>query len=231
MNLFKKKRSATVTEYSHWFHGWDSSAEAAITIDDLKRAYFTALCGTVAEKDPRFSATEMELFGAEWSALRSEVFSLAWTHAFHRKDKYLLGEAAVAKATLTAAGLWDASGRYNYAVAQSTDDALPAGRRARQAIAAGQNSIRVDVATGWVKEGFDKDCVARVVNRLFTEIAWNQGFVLQRLVGVLLQQLGHVGVDGEVRLNSEAMLMLQRAMLEIYDGTRTGLKGVNIRAQ
>jgi hypothetical protein len=56
------------------------------------------------------------------------------------------------------------------------------------------------------------------------------GFTQRRLEWVLLQRLGHVAGDNQIRLSESALVQLYMLIADIYQGSREGLSKVSIKA-
>ena len=202
------KPAATVEDYATWFH---SEPKPIPGVLDFPNAQFAnVMIEQVAEADPAFDKTGIYELEQEWQSLRSEIFGLAWGHAFSNRDNHLLGEGVVAKRVLTERKLWEIGEHYNQAAARSTEDIKLRTDRGRAAMAAFQNTYRAGMFNTWVeKQGADPDVAARVLNRLFTEDSWKAGWTVRRLLYTLLQRLGYVDVKGEVSLNVGGIEILQ----------------------
>lgn len=231
MPLFgASKPSATVSEYARWFHTFnEKSASAGLDPKMIQRAYVKAIIDLVAQQDSRFGRTDLELFVAEFVALRAEIFGIAWGHAFNAKDKHLLGEGKIAKEILTGMGLWDRTDKYNMAAARSGDEALPQNDRLRRGVVTFQNSWRVSMAENWTKLGVDKEVISHVINRIFTQDSWKSGMTLRYILAELIQALGFADAStGDLDLNQEALIALQVPLLDIYVGSRENFAKYNI---
>ncbi len=74
----------------------------------------------MAEADQSFSLIDRRTLDTEMTALRMELFDLAWTHRF--KDESALAESFFIRHYLDENGTidtWDITGEYNQAIARS----------------------------------------------------------------------------------------------------------------
>lgn len=232
MPLFgSAKPRTTVRAYAEWFHTFGQVGESGIDPELAKKAWSHAIVDLVSKEDERFAQTDRDLFTSELIALRAEIFGLAWGHAFHGKDRHLLGEGTVAKSALSDLGLWDRAEKYNQASARSSNAGLPTGEIAQRGAIGFQNSWRMSMFESWTKKGFDADVVARIINRIFTQESWNNGATLRHLTAALIAVLGFGNAKtGDVYLNKEALTALQYPLLDIYQGSREGIAKVEIKA-
>jgi len=102
---------------------------------DASVAFCETVLKAVREADPSFAAVDPAVFWTEMTALRVELFGLAWVHHLIRDKKCLLRQIAFTKSYLDdnkQPEIWDAMADYNHAIAQSSLQ-LPTGERARSA--------------------------------------------------------------------------------------------------
>lgn len=232
MPLFgPSKRTVMASDYARWFHTWDSSTDPLMA--SLGPAAFAgALRDEVAKVDPRFGAADLDVLTREVNVLRSEIFGLAWGHAFNSKESHLIAEGIVAKEVLTSQGLWGVGDKYNQAVKKSVDAALPSGERSRRGVATFQNSLRVGIFLNWSKRGVPHDVVSRVVSRSFSQDPWNKGETMRHLEVALVSELGLIDKEqNELGLNQEALIAIQVALNDIYVGSRENFARYNIKAE
>lgn len=233
MPLFgASKRTVPASEYARWFHTWDSATDPLLASFG-PAAFAGALRDEVAKIDPRFGATDLDLLTREVNAMRSEIFGVAWGHAFLGKDKHLIAEGVIAHEILTSQGLWELGAKYNKAVARSVDALLPTGERTRAAAAMFQNTFRLELAKKWMKGTVPPEAIGRVINRSFSEEPWNKGETMRHLLFPLLRELGIVDLereDPDPGLNQNALVAIQVALRDIYDGSRENFARYNIKA-
>lgn len=155
------KRTVSASEYARWFHTMDSAADA-LGASLVPAAFATAIRDLVAQSDPRFGSIDLDRFTREVSALRAEIFGLAWGHAFMRSDEHLIAEGLVAKEVLTSQRLWELGQKYNHAVTSSVDAALPSGAR----FARGPRHSRTACGSASLRTGRSGACRTKLSDEL-----------------------------------------------------------------
>jgi len=79
MNFFNRKPKVTLDGFCHDFYD-KNILHAVISGIDAGSLFLDTIRKSVAEVDPSFANVTSQLFEAEMSVLRFEVFGLAWLH-------------------------------------------------------------------------------------------------------------------------------------------------------
>ncbi|MFC2014699.1 hypothetical protein ACFLUP_01755 [Chloroflexota bacterium] len=177
------------------------------------------------EADASFAVVDIEVFKLEMTALRLELFGLAWIHQL-KKDKYVLPEIFFTKNYLEQnkqQEIWNIMGEYNQAIARSGAD-IASGERMRRGWVSFINTLRIELFKKWVEAGVDEKCAARVSNRTGTDVAWSKQITLNYLTARLADRLGC-----DINTDHEALFKLQAVILGLYNGATEAIKSVNLQ--
>jgi hypothetical protein len=221
VGLLSRRRKVVTEEFCRDFY--DSQIfHAIIAGTDVGAAFWEAVLKSVKEADPSFAADDLALFRREMTALRVELFGLAWVHHVKR-DKYKLREIVFTKSYLDdnkQSEIWDAMADYNQAIAASGIE-IATGERARRANITFLNKLRFDLFKKWVKAGVDPACAAHVANLVGTDVAWSSGITQPMLADTLVQRLGW-------QLNLEGRRRLATVASGLYQGAKDSIKSVHV---
>ena len=229
MPLFSKKPKVNLEAFCSEF--FDSQIlDPVIGGADVSDLFLENILASVRSADPSFGRVTLPAFRREFKALRTELFGLAFDRVV-KKDSLCLRASNCTKQHLEekgAADMWAGALVYNQTIAESGHE-IVRGERARRANTTFLNSIRFDTMKKWYEAaeaghaafaGIHPECMARVANRLGTEVAWDKEITLAMLVGALLQQLG-------VEVNAEARFPLRAMMFGLYRGARENIASVS----
>jgi hypothetical protein len=156
------------------------------------------------------------------TALRVELFGLAWVHQVKR-DEYMLREIIFTKGYLDHSehpDIWDVMADYNKAISDSSFETATE-QPARRTNIMLLNELRFNFFKKWVEAGVDDQCAARVANRLGTELAWSASITPPMLVDTLVRRL-------RCELNSEGRFRLAAVAFGLYRGAKETIKSVRI---
>lgn len=224
MGLLNRKPKISVEEFCQQFY--DSKIfHAASTDKDFGSVLVENVFELVAEADQSFVGVDKDMLRREMTALRIELFSLAFMHHV-KKDEHLLAQSVFTKSYLERNGqleIWDTMLAYNHAIAASSTE-IVSGLRMKRGWTAGMNYLRFQLAKKWKNAGVDLESVGRVVNRVGTEVAWEKGITIEHLTDSLLDRLGC-----DRRLESEALIRLETAIFGLYEGAKEAIKSVNLQ--
>ena len=179
---------------------------------------------SIRDVDESFAIVDFNLFVREMTALRIELFGLAWMHRL-KKDKYVLPEIVFTKQYLERRGksaTWRIMGEYNQIIAGSSIELANIERMPKGWIDF-IGDLRVELYEKWVNDGVDKQCAARVSNRTATDIAWSEGITLQKLAVSLANRLGC-----DIILNAEALFRLSAVISRLYHEAKEHIRAVKI---
>ena len=243
MPLFESKPKLSIEDCCRQFY--DSNIFQAIIhgIDGwsiLLDTYFKS----IAEVDQSFLSVDPTLFRNEMTALRMELFALAWSERFKERDKYTFPQSSFTRTYLEENGsldIWGIMGAYNQAIAMSaTMNAY--GKPTPGGIGRAQvtfiNGMRVNVAKNMYKtyigdkamtkedEDHQIECVNHVVNFIGAGIKREDSVVVKLLCSRLANRLGC-----DVNLKSEALFRLAAFIFGFYKGVEEYLKSVDLQAK
>jgi hypothetical protein len=221
MGLFSRKQRVQLEEFCCEFYDKNILTPVIGSVD-LDENYFQAVKVSIADVDGKFAAIDSELFRAEMTFIRFEVFSLAWLHQLG--DKHAAAQSAFTKRYLESrnrADIWDALEPYNQAIARSSTLGQTAETASGRAYLAFTNSMRAQLFDEWHKRGFEPEAVTRAANRLATDVAWKQGLTAGFLMSTLCQRLS-------CEANDEGQFRLVAVIRGLYDGAQEALKRVRI---
>ena len=194
---------------------------------DVGETYFGAVRKTVVEADQKFTDISSQKLATEIIPLRFELFALAWLHQFG--DKSAVAQSVFTKHYLEEKkrdDIWDASESYNQAVARSSTLGKTAETPSGRAHLGFITKMRADLFSHFYEQGHDPKCVARVLNRLFSDKAWKKGITAGLLIFALCDRLGF---EPNFEPNKEAQFRLTAIIHGLYDGTRQSLERIKIK--
>lgn len=189
--------------------------------------YSDTVWKTVVEADQNFADISSQRFATEIIPLRFELFALAWLHQFG--DKSAVAQSVFTKHYLQEKkrdDIWDASESYNQAIARSSTLGKTAETASGRAHLGFTTKMRVDLFSHFYEQGHDPKCVARALNRLFSDKAWKKGITAGLLVFALCDRLGF---EPNFEPNKEAQFRLMAVIHGLYDGARQSLERIKIK--
>jgi len=158
-----------------------------------------------------------------------ELFGLAWTHYF-KHDEYLLKQIDFTQKYLELNGhkeIWDDMFTYNKIIADSAAEAVKkCSERMRRAQVAFCDTVKLELWKTYRKKGIDPDCAARVLNRMLTDVAWNNKITLSCLSVGCAKRLGY-----NAYLTPEALRSISGPILGAYNDAKQAIKSVKVRLQ
>lgn len=172
---FSKKREGTVELFCRTFY---EKVILNCVIDgvNVNAKLFEVLKNDLAASDSTFANIDSQTFNNEIVALQFELFALAWLH--HFGDKLAVNQSVFTKDYLNKNShndIWEAMELYNQAIARSTTIGKTPNKAPDRAYITNVNLTRVNLFEQYHKEGHDIKCVARVLNRLFSDKVWKKG--------------------------------------------------------
>ncbi len=223
MGLFSRKPKVGIEQFCREFY--DSQIFHPIIADtDVGSVFFETVFNSVVEADHSFARVKRATFDREMTALRMELFGLAWCHRFKREE-FTIPQSLFTKRYLEENGkleIWDTMGEYNQAIAISSDEIVTGERR--RAWVVSMNKLRSDLFDKWVEAGVDPKCVARALNRIGSDESWKKGTTLRRLTARLAARL-----RCRKDLESEAFFRLEAVIFGLYEGAEKAIKSVNLQ--
>ncbi len=182
---------------------------------------------TVVEADQNFADISPQRFATEIIPLRFELFALARLHQFG--DKSAVAQSIFTKHYLQEKkrdDIWDASESYNQAIARSSTFGKTPETVSGRAHLGFTTKMRVDLFSHFYEQGHDPKCVARALNRLFSDEPWKKGITAGLLVFALCDRLGF---GAKFEPNKEVQFRLTAVIRGLYDGARQSLERIRIK--
>ena len=240
MPLFSTKPKLNVEECCKQFY--DSAIFHVIILgQDVWSTILDADFKSITEADQSFLSVDPKLFRNEMTALRIEMFGLAWSGKFKQED-LRISQSIFTRRYLEENGrldIWDIMGEYNHVIAYSAS-ADGNGEQMGGAQAEKLNGQRASVLNKWLSESNivntddvtqeekgELTCAVRVVNRIGADI-WREdkgvNVTLGLLSGMLASRLGY-----DVNTKTEALIRLGSVVLGFYNGAEDYLKSIDLR--
>jgi hypothetical protein len=221
MGLLSGKPKIRLDEFCRDFYQ-RNILQAKIAGIDAALVFVDTLREMVADADASFILVESELFAHEITALRFEVFALAWLHQLG--DKLVAAQTTFTKQYLEEEDrldIWESMQPYNQAIAKASHHGVTSDTATGRARLLFLNRFRLDLFGKWHEQGFEPECVARGVNRLLSEVPWKDGVTRGYLMLTLCDRLG-------VEVNEEAQFQLIASIIGLYNGSREAIADVRI---
>lgn len=190
----------------------------------------------VTEADTSFSAIDSDLFRQEMTAVRMEVFALAFARKVKREDLTLV-QSFFTRRYLEENGkldIWDIMLEYNQAIADSATLTATFERMEDWRVAK-SNLARSDFCEKWCEANIAdpsalteeqemlSQCVARVANRIGADIRRNDCILVKRLTARLADRL-----RCHTDLKDEALFRLAAMIFGFYKGAEDYLKSISL---
>lgn len=244
MGLLSRKPKVSIEEFCRQFYDTYVFNPTVLAGVDVGEVFWETSFNSVVEADKSFRAVDHAKFRHEMTALRMELFGLAWMHKFKQ------GELTIPQSIFTRhyleenrrSEIWDVMGEYNYAIAQSatmtkTGEQIgeQIGGRISRALVVTINQSRANMLVKWAEANIGDpsamteeqerlfDCVCRVANRIGADIRRNDCILVKRLTARLADRLGC-----DISLNSEALFRLGVVIFGLYEGAKEVIKDVNL---
>ena len=231
MGLLSRKPKRGIEDFCQDFY--DSQLfHAVISGVDLAEGFWERTFMLIAEADPSFESVDRAIFRREMTALKLELFGLAWMHCFRtRGNKYLVPQSVFTRDYLYQHGqqeIWEVMWGYNRAIADSREFDTT-GKRRGQGRLVFMDSFRLHFINGLAKDNANDEylaCVARVGNRFFTGGQSHKEVPIGTLTVALVNRLG---CDLNY-LNNKAVSLLAGAIFGLYKSAREDIQRVDIVA-
>jgi len=241
MRLFKRKPRVTIEQLCQEFYD-THIFNASIRGIDVWKLFCQTAFDSIVEADQSFAATDRDTFQVEMTALRMELFALAWMRRFKREG-LAVSQSLFTKCYLEEKGnlaIWDTMGEYNQAVARSATT-TETGQQVAGPLGRGQvaflNSLRFGVFKKWAQKSEDAvgdrtqgeereellNGVARVANRIGADIKRRNGILVKLLTARAADRLGC-----EVTLSFGALFRLAALIQGFYQGASEAIAEVDL---
>ncbi len=253
MLFFSKKQEVEIESYCRLFYE-NVILNCVVDGVDINAQIFETLKNALVSTDSNFAKIDTQKFKDEIIALQFELYALAWLHQFCNKAVYgyaqVLQESkndskfvqdifqsilpAVAQSVFTKNylqeknlnNIWKAMEPYNQAIARSTTIGRTPEKAFDRVFLAKVNLSRVNLFDLYHERGFDDECVARVLNRLFSEDAWKNGITAGLLLFALCDRLGF---EKDFEPNKEAHRRWFIEISDFYKKFRESLNKIKIK--
>jgi hypothetical protein len=211
MSIFFRKKEIDIESCCRLFYE-NVILGCAVGGVDVNTLLYDTLRNSLVAADPRFANVDTNIFNSEFVILQFELYALAWLHKFG--DRTAIGHSVFTKKYLSEKGrndIWEAMEAYNQAVARSTTIGRTPKKGVDRVYLGLVNTTRANLFDQYYNEGYDPECIARPLNRLFSDEAWKKGITTGLLLFTLCDRLGFEQ-DYEVRKEAH-----QRWFIEIND--------------
>lgn len=226
MSFFSKKQEVNLEDFCRDFYDKNYINPVIGGVDVGSVLYDTAR-RSIIEADSEFEKIDLKKFSAEMIILQFELFALAWLHKFG--DRPAIAQSVFTKNYLNEkkrGDIWEHAEDYNQAIARSSAAGKSKEKAFDRVYLVKVNTTRMNLFEQYHKEGFDDKCIARVLNRLFSEDAWKKTITPNFLVFTLCDRLGF----GQDEPNKEAQERLTYVVRMTYDGAFQALENIKIKA-
>lgn len=226
MLFFSKKQEVEIEPYCQLFYE-NVILNCVVNGVDINAKVFETLKNALADTDPNFANIDSQKFTNEIVALQLELYALAWLHQFG--DKLAVAQSVFTKNYLNEKkqnDIWEAMEPYNQAIARSPAIGKTTEKAFDRVYFVKVNTTRANLFDQYHKEGFDDQCVARVLNRLFSEDAWKKGVTASLLLFALCDRLGF-GKDFEPSKEAHHRWFIE--INDFYEKDRASLSKVKCK--
>jgi len=216
MSLFFQKSKVSLDKFCQEFYDNTILNQVAENVD-INSVLPEYVKKKIADADDVFANIDLQKFTDEIVILRFELFALSWLHKFG--DRLAVAQSIFTKEYLhdkKRDDIWDAMEHYNQAIAHSFT-ATPFIIR-----------MRMDLYDDYCKKGYDSKCVARVLNRMFSEKAWENMNIGYFLILALCHRFSLGSGSNYLGPNEKAQLELQVFIRGLYDGAKQSWEKVKI---
>ena len=241
MGLLSRKPKIGIEEFCREFYN-AQIFHPMIAGEDFSTFWWDTVFNSVVEADKSFALIDKTMFIREMTALRLELFGLAWGHKFKR-DKFTIPQSVFTRRYLEEnekIELWDIMGEYNQVVAQSATanrTGEQVGGRTGRALVTSVNMTRSNMCEDWFKANI-KDTsniteeeevlarsVTRVINRFGADIKREDCVLPKMLSSKLLDRVGY-----KPCLAVEVASRISAVIFGVYEGAKEAIKSVNLQS-
>ena len=235
MGILSRKPRVGIEEFCRQFYDTYVFNPTVLAGVDVGEAFWETAFNSVVEADKSFEAVEYAKFRHEMTALRMELFGLAWMHKFKREE-FTVPQSIFTRQYLEenkGSEIWDVMGVYNQAVADSVT-LTATGERMKDWQVVKDNKTKVDI---FVKKWLPRleaqgreinqelvDCAAVAANRIGADIRRNNCILVKRLTVRLADRL-----SCDISLNSEALFRLGVVIFGLYKGAKEAIRDLNLQ--
>ena len=226
MTFFSKKKEVDLEAFCRLFY---ENVILSCVVDglDVNATILETLKSSIATVDQNFANIDSQKFNYEIIVLQFELFALAWLYQFG--DKLAIAQSTFTKNYLHEKkrdDIWDAMEPYNQAIARSSTFGKTSKNAFDRVFLAKVYKTRADLFDQFYKEGYDPICIARALNRLFSDEAWRKGTTAGLLMFALCDRLGF---DQNFQPNKEAHTRWFIEINDFYEKNKKSLSKYKIK--
>lgn len=230
VGLFTRKQEVRMNEFCRDFYEKNILNPVLQGVLDAGAAFVEVVKKELVEVDPKLANIDEKMLAEEMVLLRFEIFGLAWVHKFDEKSS--VAQSAFTKHYLHEKGrddIWENMEFYNQAVARSSTLRASDPKAPDYRYLAKVNKTRADLFDKFLNEGVEPGAIARALNRLFTEAAWENDDTRMLLMFGLYDHLGFGPSCAKDKwANEEAQFRLKGVILGLYKGASEAIEEVKI---
>jgi len=223
MSIFSRKEKVVLEVFCKRFYA-DNIFNESIGENDFNLGYATVVRNSIIEADFSFSGVKIEDLRYEIILLRIEMFSLAFLHKFGEKLSLAQTEYTWDYLRNKADSIWNDLMDYNKAIAQSNNLNTGLNTKTNKIYTAKLDINRIKLFDMYHAQGFDDVCIARMINRVYSETVWKNRKTIFYLTQTLCERL-------KCKLNEEAQFGLEAIIFGFYNGAMEKLNKIEIREQ
>ena len=243
MGFFSRKPKVFIEDFCQKFYD-TYIFNAIIGGVDLTLTGSEVEYNSLIEADKSFKSIEFNKFQEEMTALRMELFGLAWQEKF-KSEQYTIPQSLFTKYYLqdiNKTQIWDIMGEYNQKRAMSAtmtenfQQIGEVGGGAGRVKAMEINKSRADMADRWIdanikdktnireEEEVSLICVGRAVNRIGVALKRFDCVTVKALAARLADRLGC-----DININSDVLFRLSAIMFGYHEGAKEAIKDIDIQ--
>jgi len=226
MSFFSKKQEVEIAPFCRLFYE-NVILNCVVDGVDINAKISDTLKNSLVATDPNFANIDSQKFNDEMKVLQFELDALAWLHQFG--DKLAIAQSDFTKKYLNEKNrndIWEAMEPYNQSIARSTTIGRTPEKAFDRVYLARVNTTRMNLFKQYYEEGFDPECVARVLNRLFSDEVWKKGIIAGLLLFTLCDRLGF-GQDFEPSKEAHSRWFIE--INDFYKKDRKSLSNVRVK--
>jgi hypothetical protein len=201
---------------------------------EFNEAWWGTIFDSIVWADQSFANINQDVFIREMTAIRLELFGLAWGKRY-KQDEDAISQSVFTRNYLRRNGnpeIWRIMGEYNTTIAESVT-MTESGEQMDAWRVSKANKKRVDLFDKWAEanisdpsaiteeEKRQANCVAHVFNCIGADISRNDCITVKRLAAKLADRL-----DCEPTLSIEALSRLGAAIFGLYKGAEDAIKSL-----
>lgn len=176
----------------------------------------------ICAADHKLENLPLEIFESEILKIQFETFAVALLHQFG--SNFAMQNSIITRDYLyrnNRKDIWQGMKAYNAAVAGSTMYGIGRNSASGREKITALNIKKRDLLLKLSNEGFDRECIETVINRIGTEDAWNKNASINYLTSAF-----SFGI--KLELNEEAIFTLSAFIFGFYQGAKNSWEKIRI---